>query len=103
MLFKYLTRFPMPSEHLTRAINISNAQTRGGIGILWYISRVYDTPCAQNQNGTCHPQFMALLMALAANYVNRYAHQTGQSLRLPMGDPWVTHGLHMDGLHMGYT
>ena len=58
-----------------------NAQTRGGIGTLWYISLVYATPCPQNQNGTCHLQRMALLVALfTANYVNRYAHQTGQSL-----------------------
>ena len=69
MLFTYLARFPMPSGHPTRAVNVPNAQTinRGGTGTLWYISLVYATPCAQNQNGTCHLQLMALLMALTAN------------------------------------
>ena len=35
---KYLVRFPMPSGHLTRAVNVPNAQTRGGIGTLRYSS-----------------------------------------------------------------
>ena len=39
----------------------------------------YTTPCAQNQHVTRH-HLMPLLMALAANYVNRYAHQMGLSL-----------------------
>ena len=43
-------------------------------------SPVYATPCSLNQNGTCHFQLTALLMPLTANYVNRYAHQMGQSL-----------------------
>ena len=77
---KYLARSPMPSGHLTRAVNAPNAQTRGGIGTLWYISLVYVTPCAQNQNDTCHLQIMDLLMALTANYVNRYAYEMGQTL-----------------------
>ena len=80
MIFKNLARFPMSSGHLTRAVNVPNAQTRGGIGTLWYISLVHATPCAQNKNGTCHLQLMALLMARTANYVNRYAHEMGQSL-----------------------
>ena len=33
----------MPSGHLTRAVKVPNAQTLGGIGILWYISLVYAT------------------------------------------------------------
>ena len=71
----------MPSGHLTRAVKVPNAQTIGGIGTLWYISLVYATPCARNHCGTCHLQLMALLiMALTANFVNRYAHQMGQSL-----------------------
>ena len=80
MLSKYLALFPMPSGRLTRAANVPKAQTRGGIGTLWYSSLVYATPCARNKNGTCHLQLMALLMALTPNYVNRYAHQMGQSL-----------------------
>ena len=31
MLFKYSAWFPIPSEHLTRAANVPNAQSRGGI------------------------------------------------------------------------
>ena len=45
-----------------------------------HLSLVYATPCAPNPNGTCHLQLMALLMDLTTNYVNRYAHQMGQSL-----------------------
>ena len=41
---------------------------------------VYATPCAPTQNGTCHLQVMALLMALTTNHVNRYHHQMRQSL-----------------------
>ena len=37
MLFKYLAPFPMPSGHLPRAVHLTNAQTRGGIGTLRYI------------------------------------------------------------------
>ena len=37
MLFKYLAWFPMPSGHPTRAANVPNAQSRGGIGTLWII------------------------------------------------------------------
>ena len=40
----------------------------------------YGTPCAQNQNGACYLQLMALLTALTVKYINRYAHQMGQSL-----------------------
>ena len=32
MLFKYSAWFPIPSEHLTRAANVPNAQSGGGIG-----------------------------------------------------------------------
>ena len=70
----------MPSGHLARAVNVPNAQTGGGVGTLWHISLVYVTPCAQDKNGMCHPQHMALLMTLPANYANRYAQQMGQSL-----------------------
>ena len=45
-----------------------------------HFSLVYAIPCAPNQNGTRDLELMALLMALTANYVNRYAHQMGQSL-----------------------
>ena len=72
----------MPSGHLTWAVNVPNAQTRGDTGTLWYISLVYATPSAQNQNGTCHLQLMWLCLWLLQPImlVNRYAHQMGQSL-----------------------
>ena len=42
----YSAWFPMPTEHLTRAANVPNAQSRGDVGTYVHFSLVYATPCA---------------------------------------------------------
>lgn len=60
--FLHLARFSTSTVnwHLTLAVNLPNAQTRGGVGTLCYVSPCYAISYAQDQNGTCHVQLTAV-------------------------------------------
>ena len=83
-LFKYLAWFQMPSGHLTRAANVPNAQSRGGIGTYGTVFACLCHPLCPKSKWHVPPPAYGFAFGSYSQLCQSlsYAHQMGQSLSM---------------------